>query len=434
MNESSRKRQLWLAITAVVCAAGTWLYAERVLIPEQISYAAARGMPRGHNSDLYPRWLGARELLLHGRDPYQFEITKEIQIGMYGRLRPPDEFGNGKNYQQGFYYPVYVAFLLAPTLDLPFESVRRGFTWVLLGGSVLTIVLWLRLLHWKLTPWELAATVVFTLGSMAWMQGLFLQQMTLVVTLLITIALTLLALDWQYVAGVLLAMATIKPQQVWLVVFWLAIWTLADWRRRYRWAVSFLLAMAALCAASEYYLPHWIGRFLQALREYRAYTGEKSVVQMLLGPWGQGIEILAIGLMAWLLWRRRRVEANSEEFAVMASLALAITVLVVPSYHPYNQALMLPAVLVMLKGRRTIWQRSGIGRVLFVIAGLLVVWPWLTSVTLTLLSFILPVETVEKGSLIPIWSSLGIPVGVAATMLVWAAQRSFGTSEEARTS
>ena len=61
----------------------------------------------------------------------------------------------------------------------------------------------------------------------------------------------------------------IKPQLVWLLLLWLVIWTLADWRRRYRWAASFLFTMAILCAASEWYLPHWISRFWQAIREYR---------------------------------------------------------------------------------------------------------------------------------------------------------------------
>src|ERR1700727_2985905 len=37
------------------------------------------GFPERHFSDLFPRWLGARELLLNGRDPYSPEITKEIQ-------------------------------------------------------------------------------------------------------------------------------------------------------------------------------------------------------------------------------------------------------------------------------------------------------------------------------------------------------------------
>src|SRR5262249_43830916 len=66
-------------LLAILCAAGTWGYVERVLIPYQIAEAAAHGRPRGNASDLYPRWVGARELLIHGRDPYSPEVTRDIQ-------------------------------------------------------------------------------------------------------------------------------------------------------------------------------------------------------------------------------------------------------------------------------------------------------------------------------------------------------------------
>ena len=72
------------ALLSLLCAAGVWAYANRVLIPYQKSDAAAQGRPRGNLSDLYPRWLGARELLLHGRDPYSAEVTRDIQAGYYG--------------------------------------------------------------------------------------------------------------------------------------------------------------------------------------------------------------------------------------------------------------------------------------------------------------------------------------------------------------
>jgi hypothetical protein len=62
-----------------------WLYVDRVWIPQQISDSAATGRLRGNLFDLYPRWLGARELLLHGRSPYSAEVTREIQAGYYGR-------------------------------------------------------------------------------------------------------------------------------------------------------------------------------------------------------------------------------------------------------------------------------------------------------------------------------------------------------------
>lgn len=409
-------------IGAAICAAGTWLYASRVLIPYQTQDAAVHDRPRGNLSDLYPRWLGARELLLHGRDPYSPELTREIQAGFYGRPLPPDAPG-GRNYQQGFYYPVYVAFLLAPTIDLPFDVVRKGFFWALLGFTVVTIPLWLRVLRWPLPLWGQAALVLFTIGSLPVMLGLKLEQMTLLVVALLAAAMVLLVSGHQVPAGIVLALATIKPQLVWLVLFWLTIWTLSDWQRRYRWALSFLLTVVILCAASEWYLPHWIPRFWQSIREYRSFTGEMSVMDLLMGsPGSRALELLALAGMIVACWRERRQAANSEAFGFTFSLVLAVTIFVVPSYGFYNQVLLIPALLVLVRQRRMIWQRSAVGRLLLVLTAALVCWPWIASMALAGLSFVLPQQTVERGWAVPFWTSMLIPLGVAAMMLVLARQ------------
>ena len=70
-------------------AAAMWLWVQHVAIPHQQAEAAVSGSPRGNLSDLYPRWLGARELLLHGRDPYSADMAREIQTGYYGRPIDP---------------------------------------------------------------------------------------------------------------------------------------------------------------------------------------------------------------------------------------------------------------------------------------------------------------------------------------------------------
>jgi len=409
----------------ILCAAGMWIYANRVLIPQQIHYDAAHGRPRGNFSDLYPRWLGTRELLLHGRDPYSPEVTREAQTGFYGRPLDPDGPGN-RNYQQGFYYPVYIAFLLAPTIHLPFEIVRKGFYWVLLALTVATVPLWLRVLRWSPPLLVQASLVVFTLATLPVMQGLKLQQMTLLVAALIALALALLASDHPIAAGMTLALATIKPQLVWLLLFWLTIWTLADWRRRYRWAASFLLSMAILCAASEQYLPHWIPRFWRALREYRNYTGEMSVMDMLMGaPWSRILELLAFALMIGACWRGRRQAANTNAFAATLSVVLATTVLLVPTYGPYNQVLLIPVLLLMLKDRRAIWQRSIANRALSVVAIGLIAWPWIGCIALAGLSFLLRPELIERAWSVPFWTVLQIPMAVAALMLVHDYQGTF---------
>lgn len=421
-------KALWLVLAAVLCAAGMWIYASRVLIPYQISDAAAHGRPRGNLSDTYKLWIGAQELFLHGRDPYSPEVTRKIQAGYYGRPLDPDRPGD-QNYQQAFSYPVYVAFGLAPAVHLPFEIVRKAFSWTLLGLTLATSPLWLRVLRWSVPLRWQASLILFTIGSLPVMQGLKLQQITLFVVPLLSVAIALLASDRPISAGVLLALTTIKPQLVCLLLFWLTIWTLADWRRRYRWAASFLFSMVILCAASEWYLPHWIPRFWQAVREYHSYTGEMSAMDELIGaPWSRALELLAFAVMIGACWRERRQAANTEEFGFMLSLVLATTVLLVPTYGPYNQVLLIPALLIMLKEGRTIWQRSVANRVLSVITIGLIVWPWLSSVALAGLSFVLPPETVERGWAIPFWTALLTPMGVVALMLVHYYQRTFAAS------
>src|SRR5512142_2329456 len=120
-----RARPLAVAL-ALLVAASMWLYVQGVLVPYQQADAVRYSRPRGNLSDLYPRWLGARELLLHGRDPYSRQVTREIQVGYYGRPLDPGRPGDPKD-QQRFAYPVYVAFPLAPTVLLPFAWVQQGF-------------------------------------------------------------------------------------------------------------------------------------------------------------------------------------------------------------------------------------------------------------------------------------------------------------------
>ena len=77
------------------------------LIPHQVVDARQHDQPRGNLSDLYPRWIGAKDLLLYGRDPYGADVSREIQIGYYGRPLDPSR-PNDPADEQGFAYPVYV--------------------------------------------------------------------------------------------------------------------------------------------------------------------------------------------------------------------------------------------------------------------------------------------------------------------------------------
>jgi hypothetical protein len=270
------------------------------------------------------------------------------------------------------------------------------------------------------------------MGSLPIMQGLKLQQMTLLVVPLLAGAMALLVSNRPIPAGALLALATIKPQLVWLVLLWLMMWTVADWRRRYPWLASFLVSMTILCTASAWYLPNWISRFWEAMREYHNYTGEMSVTQLEIGfPWSRIIELVTLAMVLGICWRERHSAADSEAFAFSLSLVLATTILVVPSYGPYNQALLVPAILILLKERREIWVRSKANRVLGVVLSGLLCWQWVWCMVLSALSFMLPMEVVERWLQAPLWTILLTPLGVAGAMLSCGLQRTFASREPA---
>ena len=119
-------KKSFIVMGAGLLAAAMWLWVQQVAIPHQQAEAAELGTPRGNLSDLYPRWLGARELFLNRRDPYGADITREIQTGYYGRPIDPSRPHDPKD-QQAFAYPVYVVLLLAPTVGLPFSIVQPDF-------------------------------------------------------------------------------------------------------------------------------------------------------------------------------------------------------------------------------------------------------------------------------------------------------------------
>jgi hypothetical protein len=420
-------KPLWLLLAAVLCAAGSWLYTQRELIRYQIADAAAHHQPRGNLSDLYPRWLGSRELLLHGRDPYGSDVTREIQAGYYGRPLDPSRPEDPKD-EERFAYPVYVAFILAPTIELPFETVENLFFWLLLLLTMAGVVLWLRILRWQLPRWTVVSLICFTIGSPAVIQGLKLRQLSLLVAASVFGAVALLVSDRMNAAGCLFAVATIKPQLVWPLLLWLAVWTLTDWKRRYRLLLSFLITMAFLVGASELLLPRWIPRFWDAIHQYRRYTGAASVLDKITWPSvSLAVTVLCALMVVRICWNERRQPANSESFVWVVCLILSVTVLIAPNSVLYNQILLLPAMCLFARDWRKIREQHLSSRLLMALVAAAIAWPWIGSIVLAARSFILPPD-VQSLWTIPLWTVWLIPVSVVGLMLVLAHRAAFGRS------
>ncbi len=416
-------------LLALLFAGSMWFYVQKLLVPYQRADAAARERPRGNLSDLYPRWLGTRELLLHHRDPYSPEVTREIQSGYYGRPLDPERADDPRvdepKDQQGFAYPLHVVFLLAPTVGLPFPLVQTGFLWLLVGLTLMSVFLWLRVLRWRPSATVTAILIVLTFGSYAVVQGIKLQQLTLVVSALLAGCGAALVAGHFSLAGFLLALATIKPQLALPVAGWLALWALSDWRQRQIFAWSFGLTTVIFLAASEYLLPGWFGRFREAVTAYRQYTGGAgSLLDVLatpaLGKVIAGVAVIAVAITGWYV---RHASHDSVAFSTMLALVLAVTLVIVPTFAPYNQVLLLPAVFLIAASWKDLWSRNRLTRLACGLALPVVFWPWLASCGLMLASVFLPPSSVQNAWAVPLYTSLGIPLVVLGLLTACAVDR-----------
>jgi Glycosyltransferase family 87 len=406
-------------LLAVVMAASMWFYVDRILVGYQVEDAASHQRPRGNLSDLYPRWLGARELLLHHRNPYGDDIAIEIQEGYYGRALDANRPNDPKD-QQKFAYPVYVVFLLAPLVTFPFHSVQIFFHWLIVTLTVAGVWLWLRALHWRMSLWGMASAVAITLGCFPSVQGIKIQQPSMLVAAFLAGAVACSASGYLSSSGILLALATIKPQLAWPMVAWLLLWALSDWRVRRRLALAFALMMALLFTGAELILPGWLRMFVDGMRQYHQYAQNQSVLDVLF-PWGFAGKILgaaAILASAAALVRLRKAAGNEVGFARAAALVMALTVLVVPMYAPYNQVLLLPALLVLARDRILLFARSQGTRFGYLAAFFALSWQWLAALFLSAAYIFGFREWALRGWWWPGLATFALPVLVLALMLV----------------
>lgn len=374
------KIRIWLLLSLFVSAI-TWLYAVRILNPWNQYMGAVHDGLKAQMGDLYPRWVGTRELLLRGRNPYGAEVTHEIQMAFYGRIVTQEDRQPGHKIidEQRFAYPVYVVFVMAPTMYADFAEVQRWAPAVLGLLAALSVPICLNLLRWRL-PWEaIAAITLFTVSSPQIVQGLQHQQFSVVVGFLIFAGAWCVRRNYLATAGVLLAWSTLKPQMALFPLCFFMVWVIGNWRRRWRLPAGFMAMLAALIGAGEFVLPGWIGYFLAGAAAYRKYFPTTSLLRVLLGDaLGEilgGIIVLGLLLFAW---RSRREPADSQESTTVFAAFLMGTILAFPLLTPFNQVMLILPAMLLLRDWRTLPQFS---RLVFIVA---ISWPWIISSVLLL--------------------------------------------------
>ena len=346
------------------------------------------GSERGNGSDLYPRWVGARELLLHHNNPYSAEVTEEIQRGFYGHVlgraeyqRNDERIRDSLSDPEEFVYPVYVVFLLAPSLPFSFATVSRVFMGILLVLTPSSLWLWMRGLGLRLRGWEAGLGLITVMSSYPVVDGLHLQQITLLVAGLMAGALAALERGWLVVAGVLMALTMVKPQLAILVVIFLLLWTLGEWRARWRFAAGFGGMMAVLLGASEVVLPGWFGMWRKALGSYAANHKPPLLLDMMGRGTAWMVAGLAMAAIAGVFWYVRKDAAAGRGFSFAVVAALALTVMVLPNAGRayYNEVLLVPGVLWMATVGRELGEKNRLSDGMWWVAAGVLVAAWILA-------------------------------------------------------
>ena len=271
-------------ILALLIALGTSYYYFDLLLPRARLRDAANEMVGAYDygGDFYPIWLTGRELLFHGRNPYTQEMTREIQTGLFGRPMDPHRPADPSTDFRAFAYPLYVDLLAAPLLPVGFDAVRVVLGILLPLLTAASLVLWLRAFHLQISPTTRAVAIILLLVSYPVLEGLYAEQAGLLVGAGLAMTVALLARGRLWLAGMLVACASVKPQLVWLIALWLLLWAVSDWKRRKAFALSFMLSMGLLVLVSQLVLPGWFVGWWRSMAGYSRYT-LPPLTQLVLG-------------------------------------------------------------------------------------------------------------------------------------------------------
>jgi len=409
-------------VVALIMAAGMWSFFDHVLIPLQEAEAALKNLPRGNASDLYPPWLGARELLLHRRDPYSAEVNVDIQRGFWGRSI--DRHNPNDPPEAIFAHPLYVVFVLAPTVSLPFDSVRILYIAVAVALSVTSVWCWLRLYGEAGSVVRIAVASILFLGSYPFVQALHSQQLTLLVAALVAGSMAAIAGGALWVAGIMLALATIKPHMIAAVAGWLLLWAASGWRERKALCISFAVTMTVLFIGAELLLPGWIWKWRELVSVYLRYEPLPRVqVQVMFGNnFGTAVGValsLALGVFCW---RTRFDSASTDRFKLVPALILTTYLLVSPVWHNYDHVLLLPAALLGFHWRDRFHELKPFEGAVVGLSAVALAWQWIAALVVSVTMFVSP-ALAQREQILPWLSILLVPASALISLFLLARVR-----------
>lgn len=411
---------------ACVGAASMVYYHLGLFIPRSLQVRPSIGLTNGYffGNDFYPVWLTARESALGHIDLYSYDVTRQIQIGLFGRPVDPHRKSDPPLDYRQYSYPAFTDLILWPSALVDFPRLRMVLTFLLPALTAVSIWMWLKALRWNVHPMWVATVIVLTLCTYQLLEAFFALQPGLFVGFFLAGAAFAIRGHRLLLAGALCGLTLIKPQVTILAIFYLLVWSFSD-RSRARFWQGFLLVASALMIGSVAVWPHWIGQWIGVLIGYHHYA-MPPLIEILLGAAVPGFVAAAvIGLMLALglgiAWRNRGAAQDSPRFWFAFSALLAITTItLLPGQAVYDHIILIPGILLLLRDHRALASAGWIGRALLLIGGVVLAWPWLSAFVLLVIRGWMSADTFYAVPVfaLPIRTAASLPFAILV-LLAW---------------
>lgn len=347
MNRRRNLAILWVfTVIAVFAAVG-------VLTWQNLRYTRAN--PGGN--EFLVQWMGTRNFLTSGTSPYSDETALKVQELAYGRAA-----GKGEPQLRNV-YPFYSMAIFFPFALIPkFEVARAVFMTILELALVLTIIFSIRLARWRPHILQLLLFVLFSLFWFHSIRPLLDGSVSILVALFVTAGFLALKNGGDGFAGLLFALATIKPNVVVLLVLFVLIWAAANSRwQLVGWLVGTIFLLSA---ASALLLPDWIIQNLREVIQFPSANPPGTLGGVLAVHFpamaariARLVYAVLIGMIVVEWWWSRHADFRGFLWAALFTLVLSQWVGIPTS--PQNFIVLLPALALVFSTWEERWRRAG---------------------------------------------------------------------------
>jgi hypothetical protein len=315
----------------------------------------------------------SRELILDGNSPYAELVALKNQVAFYGRpARPPEN-------ELRVVYPIYTTIFFAPfSLVADFNLARTLWMTALQAALLVLTFFCLRVTGWQPGLLLLTMLLFFSLLWYHAISAVTSGNVVVLVALIIAAVFFALKSGKDELAGILLALTTIKPQVVLLLVLFIFIWSILN--RRWPIIFWFVVGIVFLSLGGMVFIPDWPIQFLNSALRYLEYASLDTPGEVFTQWWpgigarlGVGLSILLsiVLLVEWHLARGK----GFRWFLWTACLTLVVSQWIGIPTNPDNFiVLFMPLILILATWDERWKQKARLQICLLLLAAFLGLW------------------------------------------------------------